>query len=96
MAYELDVCASSCGVFSTIWGFHRIGLLKYSSNGDGDNILYVSDNLAAGRDRMDLVSNQNIIEGLFFVIVSSILLTYGETIVPPNLRNENFLSYYRG
>jgi hypothetical protein len=95
MSYELDLCASSCGVFSAIWGFHRIGLLKYPSV--GDKILYVSENLAAGRmDRVGSVSNQAIIEDFFFLIISSILLTYGESIVPPNLRNEIFLSYFRG
>jgi hypothetical protein len=95
MAYELDVCSSSCGVFSTIWGFHRIGLLVYPPTG-GDNTLFVSENLSAGKDRKDPDSTQAILEGLFFMTVSSILLTYGERIVPPNLRNETFLSWFRG
>ena len=94
MAYELDVCSSSCGVFSTIWGFHRIGLLVYPPG--HDKVLYVSENLTARKERTDLHSNEAIMEGLFSVIVTSILLTYGERIVPPNLRNEKFQSYFCG
>ena len=96
MASELDLCTSSCGVFSTIWGFHRVGFLKYPSDGDGNKILYVSENLTAGKDRANLISNQAIIEEFFFLMVSSIPLTYGNRVVPPNLRHETFLSYFHG
>ena len=45
MAYELDVCTSSLGAFTSLWGFHRVGLLEYRQS--QPNILHISKNLAA-------------------------------------------------
>lgn len=99
MAYELDVCTSSLGMFSSIWGFHRVGLLTYPTQ--GPKVLYVSDNLAAqttsAHHRVDSISNRGVVKEFFFSVVSAILLTYGERIIPPNLRDDrDFLSYFRG
>ncbi len=99
MTYELDVCTSSLGVFSSLWGFHRIGLLTYPP--ECTKVLYVSNNLAAhttsANDHQNFSRNQGIVEGLFFLVVTAILLMYGDHIIPPNLRdNKDFCSYFRG
>lgn len=99
MTYELDVCTSSLGAFSSLWGFHRVGLLVYPP--EGTKILYISDNLAADstshKDRLDPAVNLKIVEDLFFLTISALLLTYGERIIPPHLRDDkNFMSYFRG
>ena len=99
MTYELDVCTSSLGVFSSLWGFHRVGLLTYPPG--RTKVLYVSDNLAAHSmsptDRLNLATNQSVVEELFFLAITAILLTYGDRIIPPNLRdNKDFCSFFRG
>lgn len=99
MTYELEVCTSSLGVFSSLWGFHRVGLLAYPPQ--GSKVLYVSDNLAAhttsANDRLNPTLNLDIVKEFFFIVVQAILLTYGDRIIPPNLRdNKVFLSYFRG
>jgi hypothetical protein len=99
MTYELDVCVSSLGVFSSLWGFHRVGLLVYPP--EGTKILYISDNLAAHttspNDRLDPIVNQKVVKDLFFLTISAFLLTYGERMIPPHLRDDHeFMSYFRG
>jgi hypothetical protein len=99
MSYELDVCTSSLGVFSSLWGFHRIGLLAYLP--EGTKVLYVSNNLAAHtmtpKDRLLPSVNQDVVEDFFFLTITAILLMYGDRIIPPNLRdNKDFCLYFRG
>lgn len=99
MTYELDMCTSSLGVFSSLWGFHRVGLLTYPP--EGTKVLFVSDNLAvhttSANDRLNPSVNQSVVEDLFFLVITTILLTYGDRIIPPNLRdNKEFCSYFRG
>lgn len=100
MAYELGVCTSSLGVFSSIWGFHRVCMLECGSK--PPNVLYVSENLASATasseaHRVDMASNQAIVREFYFLVVTAILLTFGDRVIPPSLRNnEAFLSYFRG
>ncbi len=99
MTYELNVCTSSLGAFSSLWGFHRVGLLVYPL--EGTKILYISDNLAADttspHDRVDPTVNKKILEDFFFLAVSALLLSYGVRIIPPHLRDDKiFMSYFRG
>jgi len=73
VTYELDVHTSSLEVFSSLWGFHRIGLLTYPP--ECTKVLYVSDNLVAhttsANDRQNFSMNQGIVEGLFFLMVTA-------------------------
>lgn len=99
MTYELNICTSSLGVFTSLWSSHWVGLLVYLP--EGTKILYISDNLASHttspNDCVDGFVNQKIIKDLFFLTVSAFLLTYRKHIIPPHLRDNNdFMSYFRG
>ena len=99
MAYELIVSTSSIGVFSTLWGFHRVCLRE--NRPDSTPILYVSDNLTArltsDEDRTDATSNLLVVEELYFLAILLILHSFTIRIVPPNLRDDEvFRSDFRG
>jgi hypothetical protein len=98
MTYELNICTSSLGAFSSLWGFHRVGLLVPL---EGTKILYISDNLATNttspHDHVDPTVNKKILEDFFFLAVFTLLLLYGVHIIPPHLRDDKiFMSYFCG
>ena len=98
MAYELDKTTSSVGTFSALWGFHRNSFLKYLPQ--GEKILYVSDNVAAEtfdeEHWTNLELNAKVIVEFYYLLILSIIHTFGDRIIPPHLKTDDFLSYFKG
>ena len=98
MAYESNVCTSSLGAFSTLWGFHRVCYRQFKPG--STDILYITNNLASGTTsatcRKDLTTNLQIVKRMYYTVIMAICHTYGMSIIPPSLRSDDFLSYFCG